>query len=223
MPNMKFCVYLTVYRGTQLPKRYVGSSSVERVLSGYNGTVKSKRYKAIFKAEQEHNKQLFKTRILSYHQTRKEALEAELALQLKFDVVNSDTYMNMGYASPNGHFGVSLCGDKHPMYGKHHTEQSRQQLSLSSKKAYAEGRSITPFASLDITGENNPFYGKTHKAKSIELMKKPKRFVPKWICPHCDKPYDGGNLDQHLKRTLGWTKDETATYRTTHQPTNLQS
>lgn len=114
---MDYCVYLTLYFGNKLPKRYVGSSHVKRVNNGYNGTPTSKRYAETYYKEQKENKHLFKTRILSYHNTRKEAFEEELRLQIKYDVVRSDNYFNMGFAKRNGCYGISLSGEKHPQYG----------------------------------------------------------------------------------------------------------
>lgn len=217
---MKYCVYLTVYRGSKLPKRYVGSSSVDRVLNGYNGSVKSKKFKDLYRQEQVENKHLFKTRILQKFETQLEAIEAELRLQLAYDVVRSEKYINQSYAIPKGFFGRDLSGENHPMFGRHHTKETCARLSNSGKKAYEEGRSISPFALQDVSGENNPFFGKTHKPESIDKMRKPKKFVPKWQCPHCDKMYDAGNLDQHLKRTLGWGKDKAAQYRSSNNHIN---
>ena len=42
--------------------------------------------------------------------------------------------------------------------------------------------------------------GKTHSEETKLKMRKPKKFVPKFKCPHCEKEYDAGNLKQHLKR-----------------------
>ena len=52
-------------------------------------------------------------------------------------------------ASLKGRPGLS--GKDHPMYGKHHTEESRQKM-----------RDNLP----DQSGENNPFYGKRHSEES---------------------------------------------------------
>jgi hypothetical protein len=49
-----------------------------------------------------------------------------------------------------------LSGENHPMYGKHHTEESIEKM----KENHA-----------DFKGENNPFSGKKHTKESIEKMK----------------------------------------------------
>lgn len=202
-----YCVYLTIYFGDKLPRRYIGSSKIERVLNGYNGSVKSKKYREIYEYEQRHNKHLFRTRILSKHETHKEALEAEYILHVKYNVSKSDLYINMSSATRNGFFGTDISGEGHPMYNKNHSEETKHRISVNVKNAYKEGRIVSPFTSMDFSGEANPFYGKVHSEETKNKMRKPKTVVPKWKCPHCQKSYDGGNLKQHMLRN-GFTLKE---------------
>lgn len=195
-----YCVYLTVYFGNKLPRRYIGSTKVERIHQGYNGSVKSKKYKNIFLEEQAENKHLFKTRILSLHSSHEEAIREELRLHLKYDVVKSDDYMNMSFASPTGCFGRDTLGVNHPMYSKTHNDETKKRISETLKKKYENGQLVSPFASIDFSGENNGFYGKLHSEETKKKMRKPKRFVPKFECPHCGITMDAGNLKQHIMR-----------------------
>ena len=48
----------------------------------------------------------------------------------------------------------AMSGENHPMYGKHHTQESREKMSISKKDMY--------------NGENNPFFGKKHSQENIE-------------------------------------------------------
>lgn len=195
-----FCTYLTIYYGDKLPKRYIGSSTVQRVLGGYNGSIKSKKYKSIYENEQRKNKNLFKTRILSIHKTHEEALEFEYKLHDKYEVSKSPLYMNMAKASKGGYFGNGASGKDHPMYNKTLSAESKNKISESVKKAYLEKRLESPFKNRNVSGQNNPFYGKSHSENAKAKMSKPKKFVPKWPCPHCNKLYDAGNLKQHMLR-----------------------
>lgn len=197
---MKYCTYLTVYFGKKLPRRYIGSSTVARVKTGYTGSIKSKKWKAIYAEEQTKRKHLFRTKILSYHSTQLEAVQKELELQKRYDVVNSLLYMNEALATPHGFFGHDTSGTAHPMFGLHHTALSKKLISEKLKAKYKTGDLISPFASLDVAGKNNPFFGRKHTKLTIAKMSKPKTFVPKWECPHCKKLYDGGNLKQHMLR-----------------------
>jgi hypothetical protein len=217
---MKYCVYLTIYSGTKLPKRYIGSSSVNNVLSGYNGTIKSKAYKETYRHEQRINKHLFKTRILSKFETREEALLAEKTLQLKYNVHKSELYMNMAIAIPNGSFGRDTHNEKHPMYNKHHTEKTKKKISNTLKEKYSNGTLVSPFNDLDVKGENNPFYGKLHTEETKNKMRKPKGQVPKWSHPETGKLYDAGNLTQILRRK-GWSNEQIKEYKNSVEPTIL--
>lgn len=204
-----FCVYFTLYFGDKLPKRYIGSSKIDRVKSGYNGTVKSSKYKSIYINEQLENKHLFKTRILSIHETHQDALAEEFRLQRKYNVVKSNDYMNMSFASVNGHFGRDIFGNNHPFYGKSHNNDSKSKISTTLKQRYKEGVIVSPFTVLDFSGENNGFYGKTHSEETKLKMRKPKSFVPRIKCPCCDKPpLDSGNFIRHMIGKHSWTKDE---------------
>jgi hypothetical protein len=135
-----FCVYLTIYYGTLLPRRYIGSSRIEKIMKGYNGSIKSKKWSKIFSIEQRNNKHLFKTRVLSVHKTRIEATKQELFIQKKYDVVKNEKYINESFASPNGFFGRDVSGKNNPMYSKSHPNKNKK---INSGNA----------------GEKNPMYG----------------------------------------------------------------
>lgn len=105
-----YCTYLTVYYGNKLPTFYIGSTTENKINSGYRGTVTSKKYKQIWKKELKENPHLFKTFIVSKHKTRKECLEKELFFQKKLSVVKSELYINLSYAQPNGYFGMNTTG-----------------------------------------------------------------------------------------------------------------
>jgi hypothetical protein len=195
-----YCVYLTIYFGNKLPRRYIGSTKVERIHQRYNGSIKSKKYKDLYLEEQSENKHLFKTRILTYHDSQEDAIKEELRLHIKYDVVKSENYMNMSLASPNGCFGRNTSGMNHPMFGKIHDENTKTSISNTLKEKYKSGELTSPFALLDVSGKNNPFYGKIHSEDTKQKMRKPKRFVPKFECIHCGIIMDAGNLKQHIMK-----------------------
>jgi hypothetical protein len=112
-----FCTYLTIYSGDKLPRRYIGSTATDKVFNGYHGSVKSKRYRETWEKEIEENPSLFKTRVLTLHETREEAIQKEKELHLFYDVVKSDLYINESVAQPNGFFGRDVSGENNPNYG----------------------------------------------------------------------------------------------------------
>jgi|688.fasta_scaffold438979_2 hypothetical protein len=215
-----YCTYLTIYFGTKLPRRYIGSTSIEKISFGYNGSIKSKKYKDIFKAEQLENKHLFKTRILKIYETRKEAIMNELYLHKKYDVVKSNRYMNMSLACPNGWFGRSVCGAEHPFFGKTHSDETKKLLSAKQKINCDAGQ--TPFIKghKKSCGEDNGFFGKKHSEESKNKMRKPKKYVPKWKCAECDKILDGGNLYNHMLHKHQWTTLDITEYKNSTAPSH---
>ncbi len=78
---MKYCTYLTVYSGNKLPMFYIGFTRTEKIAAGYHGTVTSKKYSTIWKAELSANQELFKTKILTYHDIMRDAQEKETHFQ----------------------------------------------------------------------------------------------------------------------------------------------
>lgn len=118
-----------------MPPYYIGSSTVERVKSGYRGTVTSKAYAAIWREQIVNHPELFSTIILSTHPDRQVAILEEKRLQVKLDVVRSPLFINMAYAQPNGFFGPSQKGvKKSPEHAK------KIGLALTGRTVSAETR-----------------------------------------------------------------------------------
>ena len=152
-----YVCYLTIYEGDKFPPYYVGSTSKEKILNGYRGSVSSKAYKELWKLEQKENPQLFNTIILSEHETRKSALEMELAIHKELDIVKNDLFVNMALASKDGMFGRDVSGENNPMFGKNHSEESLMKLkeSRGHDKRY------------EMTERIRRIVSKTHKGKVV--------------------------------------------------------
>lgn len=190
----KYCTYITFYTGDKLPKWYIGSSYEEKILNGYNGSIKSKKWKDIYQKEQKENKHLFKTKILSFHDNKEEAINEEYRLQRMHNVVKNEKYFNESYASINGFFGRDVSGKNNPMYGKHHSDKTKCKISryqrtpeiclniskskigntpwMKGKKHTEESKNKMRENSPDYHGENNPFFGKKHSDDTIEKIRK---------------------------------------------------
>jgi hypothetical protein len=115
---MEYCVYITLYKGTIMPSKYIGSSSIKRIKKGYRGSVCSAKWKLCWNDELKNNPDLFETKIVSEHQTRKEAIDEELRLQKLYGVVRSPFWINEAYAQVHGYAGRDVSGVNNPMYGK---------------------------------------------------------------------------------------------------------
>ena len=82
-----YCVYLTIYSGKKLPMFYIGSSTIAKIKNEYHGSVSSKEYGKIWKEELRNNPELFRTRIISSHDTREQAFDKEEMIMYK-EMVN---------------------------------------------------------------------------------------------------------------------------------------
>lgn len=109
-----------------MPMFYIGSSSVSKVNNGYHGSVASKQYKQVWKAEIKDKPELFKTVIVSICKTRQEAIEREYVFHKKLSVVNSQLYINQANAIIDGCFGQSNSGKNNSQYGKHRPDASER-------------------------------------------------------------------------------------------------
>lgn len=138
-----YCVYLTEYCGTKLPRFYVGSSSIEKISRGYRGSVTSKQFQEVWLSELRRHPELFNTKVLSIHETRKLALDAELKYQIEHDVVNDPAYINKSLAKPDGFFGMDVAGANNPMFGSNRTGEKHkggENISEGLKKSYSSGK-----------------------------------------------------------------------------------
>jgi hypothetical protein len=170
-----YCVYVTAYSGEKLPKYYVGSTSVDKIKNGYRGSVSSKEWGFIWNMELKQNPQLFSTLIISTHDTRSEALEAELDYQIKNNVVISEQWINKSLAQPNGFFGMDVSGENNPMYGKNRTGENHkggENISKSLQEFFQSDKSDNHRkSSSDRLKINNP-------TKNPEIIKKMKEI---WV------------------------------------------
>ena len=175
-----YCTYLTVYTGNKLPPFYIGSSSLDKIKDGYCGTVKSKKYKSIWQEELKYNRHLFKTKILTKHDCRKDALEKELFFQKTLSVVKSSLYINMALAQPRGYFGMNLLGIprcekfKRKMignknaFGNHKPKTTKHKENIRSA---LKGKIKTEEHSLAISKGKKGSFWWTHKNGKTKMSK----------------------------------------------------
>lgn len=169
-----YCVYLTEYYGDKMPKAYIGSSSVEKVMSGYRGSVSSIKYKNIWRKELKQNPWLFRTIILRKYTTRQEALAAENRMQKECDVVKSDFFINQSFANKNGFFGMDTSGSNNPNYGKTMTFEQK----LRHKK------SINLTNQRENTHQNRSKSAKMSQNREHVKVKKSKAQQDRWKDPN---------------------------------------
>jgi hypothetical protein len=186
---MKYVTYLTTYSGKLLPPFYIGHTSEEKILSGnYFGSVSSQKWKEIYQSEIINNSHLFSIEILSYHETREEAIAEELLQQLQRNVVKSQEYFNEGFAKKNGGWGCG-SGEEHHSFGTKRSDASKEKMRNSKKgKTYEEIYGPEKAAKIKAdrrkvwqernpstingspgkgrVGEAHPMFGKTHSEEA---------------------------------------------------------
>ena len=151
MPTLIYCTYLTVYTGNKLPPFYLGSTSVDKINKGYRGSVESKNYKSIWKQELYDHPDLFKTIILTRHETRQEAMEREIVFQEAFTVARNPLYINLAHA--NGKFFTSGP----------HTPETKAKISAGNKGKAKSLEHITNMSAARIGKKQSP----EHIAKRV--------------------------------------------------------
>jgi hypothetical protein len=170
----EFCVYLTIYYGSKLPPFYIGYSTVDKINSGYHGSVCSKKYVKIWQEELKNNSDLFKTKIISICASKVDAIEKEKKFQNHFKVISNPMYINCA-------IGRLMIGPKIP-WNKNiiYSEEQRNKLRKPKKKRTKEH-----------CVKNGASSGKARKGMTIGKYSAVRidigRPQPKLICPHCNK------------------------------------
>ena len=191
-------VYLTVYSGSLLPQYYIGSTYYYIHLNGYVGSVCSKKYEITFKNELRNNKDLFKCYIISIHNNRRDALDAEYQLHLQYNVVKSDLYMNMANASIDGFIGADAFGNtnvKGRVWVNNGTE-SKMVYPDSIPEGYILGRDKTICETISKATSNKK---RNWKWATCTTTNTCKRFNKDDILP---ENYIWGRKDSTLKKAF---------------------
>lgn len=178
MDNKTHCVYLTIYFGNKLPIFYIGSSTTQKILKGYRGSVSSKMYKNTWNKELIDNPHLFKTKILSIHSDDKSAREKEKHFQLKLNVVKNPLYTNLAIANINGFFGMDVSGKNNPNFGNKFSEETKQKISNSKLgidpwnkgKIGVYSKKTLEKLSESKKGKNHPNFGKNRTPETKQKM-----------------------------------------------------
>lgn len=220
-----YCVYLTIYRGNQLPPFYIGSTTLSRINSGYRGSVSSRKYKPVWKRELAMAPHLFHTHVLFQCASRTEATEKEAQLQRKVDAVRNPLYINTVIAGAG--FG-GLCGSDNPMhrsrrtgssnphYGRKHSEESKALMRSKALQRGSYGRQSDDhkqkrLAALRRHLDQRAAAGIPHPARGRRM--KPKTEAqrlavlaarsrdPKYQCPICELVSTRVGLFSHLARS----------------------
>ena len=124
------------------------------------------------RAIKKQGKRNFKKQILEICSSNEELIQREEYWLNYYDVANRDDFYNLRNSSV-GYTSEEVRGKKNPMYGRKHSEKTKQEMSEK-----AVGRKMTDEAKIKIgnhfrgllVGEKNGFYGKTHSNEAKKKM-----------------------------------------------------
>lgn len=144
----------------------------------------------IQRAINKYGEENFKKEILYISSSKQENNIKEQEFISAFDAVNNDSFYNLAPGGDGGDIFHSLPlerqqqirekasqnskGEKNGMYGKHHSEETKQKLRQVNKD-YTKTESFKQTMSLVTTGEKNGMYGKKHTEESKKKMSDSKK------------------------------------------------
>lgn len=198
-----YCTYITFYRGNKLPPFYIGSTSVAKIANGYHGSVCSKEYKAIWKSELKENPYLFKTKILSYHGDRKDALVKEEKFQKSLNVVRSTMYINKSLANINGFFGMKVPKEYHHSFGSTEWNEERKVSHGEKRSEYFKSNKVIWVYKDNLSKHTTKNKVEILLSKGWKLGRKSPDIHLKQetlVCPHCGiSGFRSGMLSWHFE------------------------
>lgn len=174
MNSIKYYIYITtnLINGKKYIGKHKGFLNDDYLGSGI----------ILAKAIEKYGKENFKKEILYISLSEEENCKMEQYFIKKFRAIEDENFYNI---APGGQGGYTTQGysleqqqriskkiseanskENHPMYGKHHSEETKEKLRKSSLAYWTEEKRNE--RSKAYIGENNPMYGKKQSLESIQ-------------------------------------------------------
>lgn len=153
-----YCVYMTIAKHEGKYYRYIGSTSIEKINSGYIGSVSSSKWRDVFKSLDT------KTRILLKFDTRSMAYDEENNLHIKYNISKNPKFIN------------EVNSGNRTKEGDQPKKKSPANMSLISKERLTAMRRISSYRKETIVEASDEetidiFYG-WFKKNVIEIHPK---------------------------------------------------
>jgi group I intron endonuclease len=157
--------YILYLHTTPIGKRYYGITK-QKPKRRWRGGSGYKKNQFFWRAITKYGWNNIKHEILFEGLTEHEAKGLEQYMIQWYDTANPKYGYNitLGGEGTNG-----LSGENHPMYGKHHSEETKQKMSENHADFSGENNPRYGKGYL-IAGENHPMYGKHHSEESKQKM-----------------------------------------------------
>ena len=195
-----YCVYLTTYKGSKLPPFYIGSTTVAKINAGYRGSVSSQKYRDTWKKELSEHPELFSTKIITTHESRKAALETEYNFQIATNAPSNSLYINEAYAKKGFAYGKKQSHEHVIKRTAHRKGQPGTRLGHTNSTEHKEKFTFKGRKHSESSNEANRIahLGKvdtpeTRQKRSDSAKGKPKPWLKEivYVCPHCAKSICG--------------------------------
>jgi hypothetical protein len=235
---MKEIHYVYRVQHKETKKEYIGCRSSNEIDIGEKYFTSSKDEE--FREDFIENSNNYNILIEGDYYSRKESLDVEIFLHHFYDVGKNPMFYNKSKQTSTGFdttgrifshsdetkrkIGESLKGKKrpeiskrmkgenHPLYGKHHSEKTKQKLSESHKgnkhsektkqklSEINKGKKLSKETKEKISesrknkclGELNPMYGKHHSEDTKRIISEKIKNQSKIECPHCKNSFAPG-------------------------------
>lgn len=179
---MKYFIYMTTNLITN--EKYIGKHY------GFENDSYLGSGKILQRAVQKYGKENFKREILYFSQDAQENNQKEKEFIQAHNAVKDRTFYNISAGGDGGDIFHTLplkqqemlkerarrqcTGSKNPMYGKHHSEETKNKLRQIDK-AYTQTQEYRENMSKVTSGEKNGMYGKHHTEESKQKMSDAKK------------------------------------------------
>ena len=233
----EFCTFITLVFDPRLPPFYLGSAPTKKVLSGYHGTPRSKKYKEIWQEVVREGTRIT-TLILYTHPTQVERIAEERRLGILFNIVKSPLFINMKLAAANDILrfgrtkendeGTRRAGENISIALKGRTKETHEGPRKVSEKI--KGRTKETHEYLQKMGEKiseiqtgrtkETHEGNRKQSEKISIIQTGKPHPQKQVtCPHCGltgaannmKRYHGDNCKFKNKQGSLWNQQNRST------------
>ena len=209
----RYIYKITCTTGSFKDKFYFGQHTTENLEDAYKGSGRK-----IGDYYKKHPNDYIKE-IISFHNSQEELNQAEydiikpwLGNEMCLNIVGGG---NKGEATEEyrqkmreAQIGLQAV-EKHPMYGKHHTEESKQLMS-KNRKGKCTRENNCNYGKLK--GKDNPMYGKHHTEESKQLMSE-----NHYNCSGKNNPMYGKHHSDASRQKM---KESKRNYYKTHQGVN---
>ena len=164
-----YCTYITFYSGNKLPPFYIGLGTISKIKNGYNGSVSSKIYKAIWEKERKENPNLFKTKIIKEFYKRADASAHEEYLHCAFNVHKNPLFINRAIGHSHFNLSESLQNKTHHFYN------SKVQSEINKNRIAKGTHQFTDksFQSkMSAAQKNKPYFHENQSKVCSDLNKR---------------------------------------------------